>query len=867
MKFLRSSLLSIALVLSVFSFFSCVKEDLNDDKSNAAGYVQFKLKKTQTKGAESFNYLYQAKKIRVNLKFDSEDIYLTLTLDASSSQAAEYGLRSQKIEALAGVYDVKSFQLYNGKDELIYSGGESGSFEIKKGGLTVHELYADVANVGHVKFTLEKFFSTTKAAIREYTFDEIAKADVLVKNSDIPNDNGISFNGLKASFDVHFTDDENGNNGYQTSTAVCDTILNLPFGNYFVAKYLIYDKEGDLLEINSNPKESKFTVDTDRDLVKASIYVTLEKAAAYLNDYIALKAIWDALDGPNWYYSGESYVLGSNWDFNKDIDLWGDQPGVSLHSNGRVAVLNLSDFGFRGKLPEEIGNLTEMIELYLGTHNDQNTTNFDPTVTPGNHSMDRMTAHKQYYKSLHPATPFSEPIARALLENNIVIPETEMYLSLPEEKVIDKQGNPVIKPMDMVHGKLCNGLTEIHPNIGKLQKLEKLFIANGPIETLPETMQNMSGLTDIEIYNCPKMTKFPLVLAQMPSLVALNLSNNKQWDESEVNNGFKAICNGAAQDKIEIWYMGWNNMTVFPKDINKLRKISLLDLGSNKISRIEGPLGTSVKFINLGLNNNQITDESWENFGPDDVFFGYDDLESLTFAHNKMKTLPNIFSNDLVMAIKSVDFSFNQLESIPDNFRGINVETLVLANNPNLGKLTDVFAKSESIISMLNLRACGLKQIDKNAFESENMINLVSLDLSYNLLSKLPNKMHAGNLPYLYGVDISYNCFSEFPYIPLDASGLTVFAIRGQRNNGQRCLKTWPEGIENHTGLRGLYLGSNDIRKVTGPISPLCYMLDISDNPNIIFDATDICKAIQNGEYILIYDKTQDIRNCPILFN
>ena len=98
-------------------------------------------------------------------------------------------------------------------------------------------------------------------------------------------------------------------------------------------------------------------------------------------------------------------------------------------------------------------------------------------------------------------------------------------------------------------------------------------------------------------------------------------------------------------------------------------------------------------------------------------------------------------------------------------------------------------------------------------------------------------------------------------------AGLTVFAIRGQRDDkGDRCLTEWPTGVYQHVGLRGLYLGSNDIRVVNDRISTLCYYLDISDNPEIIFDASDVCYAIQQGAYILIYDKTQDIRNCDILF-
>jgi hypothetical protein len=116
-------------------------------------------------------------------------------------------------------------------------------------------------------------------------------------------------------------------------------------------------------------------------------------------------------------------------------------------------------------------------------------------------------------------------------------------------------------------------------------------------------------------------------------------------------------------------------------------------------------------------------------------------------------------------------------------------------------------------------------------------------------------------------VELSYNKFKEFPWEPLDSQYLTVFAIRGQRDDdGARCLADWPEGIYQHRGLRGFYIGSNNLGKIEDTISTICYYLDISDNPEIVFDASDICYAIQAGAYILIYDQTQNIKNCPILF-
>ena len=48
-------------------------------------------------------------------------------------------------------------------------------------------------------------------------------------------------------------------------------------------------------------------------------------------------------------------------------------------------------------------------------------------------------------------------------------------------------------------------------------------------------------------------------------------------------------------------------------------------------------------------------------------------------------------------------------------------------------------------------------------------------------------------------------------------------------------------------------------------ISYLIYHLDISDNPNITFDASGVCSAWQSGAYVLIYDKTQNIVNCDAM--
>jgi Leucine-rich repeat (LRR) protein len=418
---------------------------------------------------------------------------------------------------------------------------------------------------------------------------------------------------------------------------------------------------------------------------------------------------------------------------------------------------------------------------------------------------------------------------------------------------------------DTNHGTLCNGLLSLPKEIKNLKKLEYLYIANSEIASLPAELAELESCTDIEIYNCPNLKEFPMAVCQMPELISLNISNNAQWSAEEVYKGMNGLATGPSREKIQILYARQNKLKEIPESFKNMKKIGLLDLAYNKIEKLPA-LGKEIAPVQLYLDNNNISELPRDAEG---YFCGYDDAETLSFRFNKLTKVPNIFSANSLYTIASVDFSGNQITGFEGEedgtYKGIKVNTFTLSQNP-IEKYPTCLAESGSIVSYIILRACKLNEIPKGSFEGDKMIDLMSLDLSYNYLTDLPREMHAGNMPYLYGIDLSFNSFSHFPYEPLDSSGLTVFALRSQRDeNGRRTLKEWPTGIFQHSGLRGLYLGSNDLRKVDDTISTLIYYLDISDNPNIIFDAADICYAWMNGAYILIYDKTQNILNCSYM--
>ena len=159
-----------------------------------------------------------------------------------------------------------------------------------------------------------------------------------------------------------------------------------------------------------------------------------------------------------------------------------------------------------------------------------------------------------------------------------------------------------------------------------------------------------------------------------------------------------------------------------------------------------------------------------------------------------------------------------------------------------------------------------MKNIPNGSMEGKYTYMLEALDLSYNKLTKLSDDFFATTLPYLSGIDLSYNSFSKFPTSPLGISTLQQFHIRHQRDeNGNRCLREWPTGLYTCPSLFYFTIGSNDLRKIEDTISPYIRMFEIKDNPNISIDLTDVCDYIAAGLYMLVYDKTQDIRGCSIL--
>ena len=863
------------------------------------GYVQFKLYKSTSfdKGTvtrsvtDKLESLSSAQKIMVVMTHNGTTVSQTLPLNAYNANNAEYGLRSDKLQLLAGTYKIIGYYLYDKLDKVLLAGpaGEDNEFTVVSGGLQEQTLTVDAVSRGTVTFKLTKEGLSTRAA-GEYLFSNIRFIDVTVMNTFTRVTTGLK--GMKVTYEEDSKENQNPDNVndkyMDIGVATCDSAVWLPAGTYQVVAYTTYSQSGSTkpeLETQSVRGEP-FIVEDNKLTEDANVPIQLKETAEYIKGYKALKAIWEALDGKNWKYNSgivDNTVHPSNWNFNKELDMWGDQPGVDLDANGRVTGLSLAGFGAKGRVPDAIGQLTELKTLAFGTHGETlsgrlfGEDKLAPDMTEEQKQRIRMH-YKRMFLDYDPRLNMSE-----LLQDGIN--------RHPKLQPIKKDNRITLK--DTQIGGLTNRITFISKAVQRLTKLQNLYLANSPItydniatdweDATSEyakqyadeelSWSNLKDLTDVELYNCPKLTQIPEFVYDLPELQLLNVACNKGISADQLTADWKRLADDEdTGPKVQILYLGYNNLEKFPESesLRKMVKLGLLDCVHNNVNHLEA-FGTDVKLSDLMLSYNQIEEI------PDEFCAFTDQVEGLGFSHNKLKYIPNIFNANSVYVMGSVDFSYNEIGSegsnikcSMDQYKGINASTVTLSYNKIKKFPTELFA-SGSPISTIDLSNNLMTSIPENSLKPKNgnyknTYLLTIIDLRFNKLTSLSDDFRATTLPYLSNMDVSYNCFSKFPTQPLNSSQLKAFGIRHQRDaEGNRILREWPTGITTCPSLIQLQIGSNDIRKVDEKLTPQLYILDIGDNPNISIDVTSVCPYIEAGMYVLIYDTTQDIRGCDAL--
>lgn len=854
MKFEKRNLtlLILALLSSVLLFTGCT-EEAEPVSEPGYGYVQFHLfkKGSYTKAGDKLEYLRDAAKIRVTLRSQDNDIITPVAVvEAVDKNLSEWGLQTAKIRLVAGKYTMTAYEIYDGLDNsvLVGSPSETVVLDVKPNGIVSEDIALNVVDRGWAKFRLVKDLSEivgTKAGkdgADEHPFYGIQSVDLTVKNKNTGEITEIT----NIEVTHKFVDGEKAADpDYISGICVSDTLVALKGGTYTVTKFRTYfDYFRKVYETSTNVAENEFVV-KDNQETDADVPVTLHTTSGHVQDALALREIWEALDGPNWRIK---------WEFNCDVDAWTANTGVQILGNGRVASLDLTGTGAKGAMPAAIAKLTELRKLTLGTIG-YNAAAGGTTVTTGrkltyftpeDHEADRRLT----IGTRDPRSRFSKELQQSFeIAGDPVKPSVK---SLSERMPV--MYKPEVNATDIV---------SLPDEINQLKNLEHITIAFSPIKTFPADMSGLTALTDVEIFACTELTEFPKGLATCPKLTSLTYSFNVNTTISSMEEGISAINNGPASKTIQLLYFPNQKIDNMP-DLSNIPRLSVLVIQGCGLKSFTAPFSKDQFFVQFMASDNELTSLPRDEKGN---FLAYNaETEEVNFSGNKFTELPDIFDAKSAYQVGTVDFSKNQIASVEhgDAYRGIKAATFDISYNKLKELPVQLFGTSSSSISYLKIDGNGMEKISKEAIEGKYTYRTTTISMAYNKLKSLPDEFDSLTFPYLSGIDMSYNRFDYFPYTAVNNQYLSVFIFRHQRDaDGDRCMRTWPAGIgQALAGLRALYLGSNDIRVVTDQLSYMIYNLDIQDNPNISIDVSAVCSYIKSGWFNLMYSPGQDIRGC-----
>lgn len=854
MKFEKRNLtlLILALLSSVLLFTGCTDE-AEPVSEPGYGYVQFHLfkKGSYTKAGDKLEYLRDAAKIRVTLRSQDNDIITPVAVvEAVDKNLSEWGLQTAKIRLIAGKYTMTAYEIYDGLDNSVLVGAPSETvvLDVKANGIVSEDIALNVVDRGWAKFRLVKDLSEivgTKAGkdgADEHPFYGIQSVDLTVKNKNTGEITEIT----NIEVTHKFVDGENAADpDYVSGICVSDTLVALKGGTYTVTKFRTYfDYFRKVYETSTNVAENEFVV-KDNQETDADVPVTLHTTSGHVQDALALREIWEALDGPNWRIK---------WEFNCDVDAWTANTGVQILGNGRVASLDLTGTGAKGAMPAAIAKLTELRKLTLGTIG-YNAAAGGTTVTTGrkltyftpeDHEADRRLT----IGTRDPRSRFSKELQQSF--EIAGDPVKTGVKSLSERMPV--MYKPEVNATDIV---------SLPDEINQLKNLEHITIAFSPIKTFPADMSGLTALTDVEIFACTELTEFPKGLATCPKLTSLTYSFNVNTAVSSMEEGISAINNGPASKTIQLLYFPNQRIDNMP-DLSNIPRLSVLVIQGCGLKSFTAPFSKDQFFVQFMASDNELTSLPRDEKGN---FLAYNaETEEVNFSGNKFTELPDIFDAKSAYQVGTVDFSKNQIASVEhgDAYRGIKAATFDISYNKLKELPVQLFGTSSSSISYLKIDGNGMEKISKEAIEGKYTYRTTTISMAYNKLKSLPDEFDSLTFPYLSGIDMSYNRFDYFPYTAVNNQYLSVFIFRHQRDaDGDRCMRTWPAGIgQALAGLRALYLGSNDIRVVTDELSYMIYNLDIQDNPNISIDVSAVCSYIKSGWFNLMYSPGQDIRGC-----
>ena len=343
------------------------------------------------------------------------------------------------------------------------------------------------------------------------------------------------------------------------------------------------------------------------------------------DDRATLVALYNATDGPNW-------ANNENWASDAPLDQW---YGVTIDTDGRVALLDLRVNQLTGPIPRELGNLSNLTWLELG---DNQLTGEIPAELSNLSNLIRLDISVNRLTGAIPTELGSlSNLSRLSLGSNQLtgsIPwELSSLSSLGHLSLYDNQfsgqiprelgnlsnlvrldlgSNQLTGPIPRELGNLSN-LTRLYlhvnelseaipPELGNLSNLTRLYLhVNELSEAIPPELGNLSNLTDLHLDSNQLSGAIPRELVNLSNLTRLSLGSNHLT--GTIPPAFSSLSN-----LIEL-YLSHNQLIgLIPPGLGNLSNLEGLWLADNHLTGpIPPELGNLSDLVWLRLAGNQLT--------------------------------------------------------------------------------------------------------------------------------------------------------------------------------------------------------------------------------------------------------------------
>lgn len=266
--------------------------------------------------------------------------------------------------------------LWNDRELIVGAPGANNG----KGAIFVYQYKATFGVVDQVSlwFETELTLSASNNTTAFFPYKIIANQNRIIASANTDDQSGQVFI-FKKNTSGNWPDTETNiltakktTVGFGKALTFSDTGLVVGAFSQKVYNYELVNEATDdwkLLEIitPSNPSESDIfggdgiATSGDNIFVKYRLSGTWKESVLVLEktphpDFNALKALYDATDGPNWT---------NTWDLDQPLNSW---YGIELNTDSRVNRISLNDNNLNGTLPAEIGDLNTL-EIISVTNN------------------------------------------------------------------------------------------------------------------------------------------------------------------------------------------------------------------------------------------------------------------------------------------------------------------------------------------------------------------------------------------------------------------------------------------------------------------------------------------------------------------